>query len=455
MHPRTAILSVLFLAAAGTAGAQQAVLLRLGGRVGETVHSRVVMNTFMRGGPMAAMAGDTSLPTMRATMFLTNTLRTIAGDTLLFAGAVDSVQIESPGMPGLASMLQGTAATARRRLTVRVDVRGRVLAVDTSGSATPAGTTGSGTAGFLGSSSPNGAGFAFPERGIRVGESWADSATVVSQQLGGEIRSRHVLRLERVEPRGDSGTAIITMTGTVTAPLPTGMLETPFAGIAAFDIAAHRMRAFSLTSVSRMDSRMGEIYTRVEMAQAEEGDTALTLPRIVEPVRVATPGAPAQAAAPSPARVIPRNPGDTLVGVEISPAPTRFTIIRLGTPPGPLNALLAEHVRRARAAGRRAFVEFEADWCGPCRALTASLGESRMVEAFEGTYIVRVNSDLWMTRLADTGFDASTIPVFYELNDAGRPTGRSINGGAWGEDIPANMAPPLKAFFHQAAGKSR
>jgi hypothetical protein len=39
------------------------------------------------------------------------------------------------------------------------------------------------------------------------------------------------------------------------------------------------------------------------------------------------------------------------------------------------------------------------------------------------------------------------IPAFYELGEDGKPTGRMITGAAWGEDIPENIAPPMKAFF--------
>ena len=119
----------------------------------------------------------------------------------------------------------------------------------------------------------------------------------------------------------------------------------------------------------------------------------------------------------------------------------------------PPAAAATEQVRRARAAGRRAFVEFEADWCGPCRSLEHYLGDSLMVAAFDRTYIVKLNLDRWQARLAGTGFDVPAIPAFFELDEAGRPTGRKIDGGAWGEDIPVNMAPPLHAFFQQGAGR--
>jgi hypothetical protein len=39
------------------------------------------------------------------------------------------------------------------------------------------------------------------------------------------------------------------------------------------------------------------------------------------------------------------------------------------------------------------------------------------------------------------------IPAFYELDANSKPTGRMITDAAWGEDIPANIAPPMKTFF--------
>jgi hypothetical protein len=37
--------------------------------------------------------------------------------------------------------------------------------------------------------------------------------------------------------------------------------------------------------------------------------------------------------------------------------------------------------------------------------------------------------------------------VFFAVDAKARPTGAKIDGGAWGEDIPRNMAPPLERFF--------
>ena len=74
-----------------------------------------------------------------------------------------------------------------------------------------------------------------------------------------------------------------------------------------------------------------------------------------------------------------------------------------------------------------------------------------MVDAFAGTYIVQVDVDEWGPSLAGTGFDASAIPAYYELDWSGKPTGRMITGAAWGNNIPENMAPPLRAFFRAAS----
>ncbi len=131
-----------------------------------------------------------------------------------------------------------------------------------------------------------------------------------------------------------------------------------------------------------------------------------------------------------------------------SPDSEKFTLVILERSDIPLNELLSAEVAKATAQARSPYVEFYADWCPPCRALRKYLGDEQMVDAFAGTYIIQLDYDEWESDLSDAGFTIPGIPIFFELDSAGKPTGRTINGGAWGEDIPENMAPPLKAFFN-------
>lgn len=68
-----------------------------------------------------------------------------------------------------------------------------------------------------------------------------------------------------------------------------------------------------------------------------------------------------------------------------------------------------------------------------------------MVDAFIGIYIIQADVDSW--GFPPKGWDFDGIPIFYALDINGKPTGEMIGGDAWGEDIPENMAPSLKAFF--------
>ena len=105
-------------------------------------------------------------------------------------------------------------------------------------------------------------------------------------------------------------------------------------------------------------------------------------------------------------------------------------------------------VAKAKAKHLKPFVEFAAGWCEPCLAIKKSLDDPRMKAAFAGSYIVRLDADEWGEHLGGSGFAPHAIPVFYEVGDDGKPTGRTIDGAAWEDNLPENMAPPLSKFFH-------
>ena len=133
--------------------------------------------------------------------------------------------------------------------------------------------------------------------------------------------------------------------------------------------------------------------------------------------------------------------------VEESPAPEEFSVIAIGSGNAKLTDILQAEAAKAAALGLDPYLEFSADWCPPCNAIKKHLGDPLMVDAFAGTYIIKLDHDVWGSKLHGTGLYVPGIPAFYELGADGKPTGRMITGAAWGEDIPANIAPPMKAFF--------
>lgn len=130
-----------------------------------------------------------------------------------------------------------------------------------------------------------------------------------------------------------------------------------------------------------------------------------------------------------------------------SPAPDQFSVIVINGGSAKLTDILQAEAAKAAALGRDPYVEFYADWCPPCNAIKKYLGDQLMVDAFAGTYIIKLDHDVWGSKLHGTGLYVPGIPAFYGLGPDGTPTGRMITGAAWGEDIPANIAPPMKAFF--------
>ncbi len=133
--------------------------------------------------------------------------------------------------------------------------------------------------------------------------------------------------------------------------------------------------------------------------------------------------------------------------IDESPAPDQFSVIVIEGGSAKLTDILQAEVTKAAALGRDPYIEFYADWCPPCNAIKKYLGDPLMVDAFAGTYIIKLDYDVWGSKLHGTGLYVPGIPAFYKLGADGIPTGRMITGAAWGEDIPANIAPPMKVFF--------
>ncbi|RPJ22378.1 MAG: hypothetical protein EHM33_23685 [Chloroflexi bacterium] len=132
-------------------------------------------------------------------------------------------------------------------------------------------------------------------------------------------------------------------------------------------------------------------------------------------------------------------------------APVGFTIVRLHPQDGDLKTMLAQEAQKASALGQMPVVEFDATWCGPCQAIDEGIKSKNelMLAAYSGTYIIKLDIDEWEATdggLQDFRFDG--IPVYFKLDVQGRPTGEVIDGNAWGENIPENIAPPMDKFFH-------
>lgn len=128
-----------------------------------------------------------------------------------------------------------------------------------------------------------------------------------------------------------------------------------------------------------------------------------------------------------------------------------FMVVRVHPTDGDLQTLLSLEAKHATALRLMPIVEFDATWCPPCLAIDKAIKEKNelMLSAYRGTYIIKFDVDEWgWNDGVLENFNFEFIPVYFKVNANGVQTGETINGGAWGEDIPENIAPVMDSFFH-------
>jgi thiol:disulfide interchange protein len=139
-----------------------------------------------------------------------------------------------------------------------------------------------------------------------------------------------------------------------------------------------------------------------------------------------------------------------LLASPVAAAPAQVQLVDLKPADGKLPELLRLQAQRAAKLHLKPVAELSADWCKPCAAIKRYLSDPQMVEAFHEVLLIRLDIDQWPANtLQDAGLDASGVPFFFKLDASGHASGQKISSSVWGADIPANMAPPLKAFFAQ------
>ncbi len=279
-----ALVGTLILAAATTAQAQESILLRLGGRQGDVNRYRTVMETYVRGGPMASMmGGDTTQPMTRVTTQSTRTLTAIIGDTLVFTEVIDSAGMESPAMPQMAQMAGSMIAQMRGQQTVqKMDRRARTFSTEVTGGMSSMmgqpGGGGPGRGGRGGRGGPGGPGggmggqndqravFLLPERAVRVGESWTDS--LVTTEGGNTTSMLWTYRLVRVDSRGGARVAVLDVNGTMAQQTPQGPMNMSLTGQLMVDVTNGRLASFTMTMTGTVNSQMGEMPMKIQLMQS-------------------------------------------------------------------------------------------------------------------------------------------------------------------------------------------
>lgn len=129
-------------------------------------------------------------------------------------------------------------------------------------------------------------------------------------------------------------------------------------------------------------------------------------------------------------------------------------VVDLGGDEQTLRGALIAQMKSAKAASKDVLVLVMADSCEPCKKLYESLKDPAMQEALTPVVLVRVNQLVFEKELSEMHYQTKAMPGLYLLSSDASPRD-GILGNEWDDDIPANMAPVLKAFVRGEYKKRR
>lgn len=123
-------------------------------------------------------------------------------------------------------------------------------------------------------------------------------------------------------------------------------------------------------------------------------------------------------------------------------------VVDLETSAG-LDAQLTEIARTATAKGRTVILQTYVRSSRECAEVAAALPDRRMQRALANVTLVRVDIDVFEKELATMRVDTESVPWFYKLDGAARPT-EALSADEWDANSAENMAPVLGEFARGA-----
>jgi len=166
---------------------------------------------------------------------------------------------------------------------------------------------------------------------------------------------------------------------------------------------------------------------------------AATTPPAASPERLPTVDTAAPPSEPAPPEPLPTE--------ATTPTAEVATIIEIDVQAGPLAEQLTVIAARAKKEGRVAAVELWAGWCAPCKKLDKLIAAGTVTNALRGAILVRVDVDMFDDELNELGFRAPQIPSFYRVDGRGKPIGKPLAGGDWGERDAAYIDAALRKLL--------